>query len=40
MEPLNKGHIEGSHFVLFREVVHSSDHQNVLTILENEHLGH
>ncbi len=39
VEPLNKGHVGASHFVLCREVVHSSEIQNVLRIWENEHLG-
>ncbi len=37
VEPLNKG---ASHFVLCREVFYFSKVQNVLTIWENEHLGH
>ncbi len=40
LEPLNKGHFGASHFVLYREVVRSSEVQNVLTIWETEHLGH
>ena len=36
VEPLSRGHIGASHFVLCREVVRV---QNVLTIWENEHLG-
>ena len=39
MEPLNKGHIGASHFVLCREVVCSSEVHNVLTIWGNKHLG-
>ena len=35
MDPLNKGHVEASHFSLCREVVCSSEVQNVLT-WENE----
>ncbi len=38
MEPLNKGHVGISHFVFCREVVRSSEIQNVVTIWENEHL--
>ncbi len=37
-EPLNKGHVGVNHFVLCREVVHSSEVQDVLTIWENDHL--
>ncbi len=36
VEPLNKGHVGASHFVICREVVHSSGVQNVLKIWENE----
>ncbi len=39
MEPLSKGHVGASHFVLCREVVCSSEVENVLTIWVNEHLG-
>ncbi len=39
VEPLNRGHTEPSHSVLYREVVYLSEVQNVLTIWENEHLG-
>ena len=35
VEPLNNG---ASHFVLCRDVVHSSEVQNVLTIRGNEYL--
>ena len=38
MEPLNIGHVRTSHFVLCREVVRSSEVQNVLRIWGNEHL--
>ena len=38
VEPLNKGHVGASHFVLCREVVRSTEVQNVLRIRENEHL--
>ncbi len=31
-KPLNKGHVGAIHFVLCREVVRSSEVQNVLTI--------
>ncbi len=39
VEPQDKGHIGASQLVLCREVVCSSEVQNVLTICENEHLG-
>ncbi len=39
LEPLNKGHVGASHFVLCRELVRSSEIKNVLTIWENENLG-
>ncbi len=38
VEPLNKGQVGASHFVLCREVVRSSEVQNVLRIWKNEHL--
>ena len=39
VEPLNKGRIGWGLLVLYIEVVHSSEVQNVLTILKNEQLG-
>ena len=39
VEPLNKGHIGTSHFVLCREVVLSFEVENVLVLWESEHLG-
>ncbi len=39
VEPLNKGHVGASHFVLCREVVCSSEVHNVFTTWGNEHLG-
>ncbi len=38
VEPLNKGHVGASNFVYCREVVRSSEVQNVLTIWRNEHV--
>ena len=39
MEPLNKGHIGTSRFVLCREVVLSLEVENALVLWESEHLG-
>ena len=36
---VNKGHVGTSHFVLCREVVLSLEVENVLVLLESEHLG-
>ena len=39
VEPPNKRHIGTSYFVLCKEVVFSSEVQNVLVLWESEHLG-